>query len=175
MSKSKQDSFLALYEPVHSRFERFCRARVYGNGDYRDLMNDSLLVAFQKFEELQSKKAFLSFLFSICVRIVGSQSQKKREFLSDSDDSMNQRPDDQSNTQMEAEVHFLYSSMALLPDAQRECLLLFEVSGFKIKEIAIIQNASEDAVRQRLKRGREKLSQIVQFESIHQIGTESHE
>ena len=78
MSKKKQEQFLALYEPIHDRFERFCRARVYGDMDYRDLMNDTLLVAFDKFETLKSKDAFLSFLFSISVRIIGNYHQKKK-------------------------------------------------------------------------------------------------
>ena len=26
-----QNKFLTLYEPVHDKFDRFCRARVYGN------------------------------------------------------------------------------------------------------------------------------------------------
>ena len=60
----QQEKFLRLYEPIHDRFERFCRARVYGDMEFRDLMNETLLVAFEKFDTLKSKDAFLSFLFS---------------------------------------------------------------------------------------------------------------
>ena len=66
MSKNKQIAFLNLYEPIHANFERFCRARVYGNMDYKDLINETLLVAFNKFETLKEDKAFLSFLL-FCV------------------------------------------------------------------------------------------------------------
>ena len=62
MSKAKQQEFLDLYEPIHDRFERFCKARVYGNMEFQDLVNETLLVAFDKFETLKSKKAFLGFL-----------------------------------------------------------------------------------------------------------------
>ena len=79
MTKTKQEQFLTLYEPVHDRFERFCRARVFGDMDYRDLMNETLLVAFSKFDSLRSEDAFLSFLFGIGVRIIGNHHQKKRE------------------------------------------------------------------------------------------------
>ena len=73
MRESKQQqNFLKLYEPVHDRFERFCRARVFGNMEYQDLMNDTLLVAFQKFDTLKSEKAFLSFLIGISVRILAN-------------------------------------------------------------------------------------------------------
>ena len=37
MKESKQGYFLKLYKPIHDRFERFCRARVYGDMEFRDL------------------------------------------------------------------------------------------------------------------------------------------
>lgn len=76
---TKQEEFLALYEPVHERFERFCRARVYGNLDYRDLMNDTLIVAYTKIDELKSNDAFVYFLFGIAVRILSNNKRKKHE------------------------------------------------------------------------------------------------
>ena len=79
MSKKKQEQFLELYEPIHDRFERFCRARVYGNMDFRDLINETLLIAFEKFETLKSSDAFLSFLFGISVRILANKNRKNKE------------------------------------------------------------------------------------------------
>ena len=165
---SKQEEFLALYEPVHERFERFCRARVYGNMEYRDLMNESLLVAFEKYDTLRSKDAFLSFLFGISVRVLSNHHKKKKElrFTGTEDGFV---PDQNDGT--DPDIHFLYQGLAMLNDAQRECLLLFEISGFNIKEIAEIQSVSEDAVKQRLKRGRDRLRKILTFESTHKTGT----
>jgi RNA polymerase sigma-70 factor (ECF subfamily) len=62
---TKQEEFLSLYKPVHERFERFCRARVYGKMDFHDLINETLLVAYEKMERLKSKDAFIYFLFGI--------------------------------------------------------------------------------------------------------------
>lgn len=170
MKKNKQDTFLNLYEPVHERFERFCRARVYGNMEYRDLMNETLLVAFEKFETLRSKEAFLSFLFGISVRILSNNHQKKKEvhLTSEHSDKLNSR----ATQAADPDIDFLYQALSTLKDDQRECLILFEITGFNIKEIAEIQAVSESAVKQRLKRGRERLTQIMTFESDHKIGTE---
>ena len=38
MKESKQDYFLKLYKPIHDRFERFCRARVYGGMEFRGVL-----------------------------------------------------------------------------------------------------------------------------------------
>ena len=77
--RKKQKEFLELYEPIHDDFERFCRARVYGDMDFRDLMNETLLRAYQKFEELRSKEAFFSYLLSISVRILANNKRKRKE------------------------------------------------------------------------------------------------
>jgi RNA polymerase sigma-70 factor (ECF subfamily) len=43
-----------------------------------------------------------------------------------------------------------------------ECIILFEISGFSIKEIMGIQNSSEAAVKKRLSRGRMQLLALMQ-------------
>lgn len=172
--KEKQEEFLKHYEPVHERFERFCRARVFGDLDFRDVMNDTLLIAYQKFDELQAKEAFASFLFGICVRVLGNKYQKKREQRLPENHSFHQLKDHGTSPTSSADVHYLYQAMKQLPEEQREALLLFEISGFSIREIAELQHASESAVKQRLKRGREKLAEWLTFDALEQQKTVEH-
>lgn len=160
MNNKKQKKFLSLYEPVHDRFERFCRARVFGQMDYRDLMNDTLVIAFQKFQTLKSEQAFLSFLFGISVRILSNQRRKRREVNYLDDPALLHARSD-SRTDSDAEVYLLHMALAKLPEAQKESIILFEITGFSIKEIATLHQVSEAAVRQRLVRGRKKLAQLL--------------
>lgn len=159
-----------MYEPVHNRFERFCRARAYGDMDFKDLMNETLLTAFQKFEELRSKEAFLSFLFSIAVRILANNHRKKKENSDAFEEKSKLYFDVNSNTETDVEVYLLHQALQLIPAEQRESLILFEIAGMSIIEIAVIQNTSESNVKQRLKRGREKLRTILCFESEFKRG-----
>jgi RNA polymerase sigma-70 factor (ECF subfamily) len=170
MIDKKQQEFLKLYEPIHDRFERFCRARVYGNMEFRDLINETLLVAFENFESLKSKDAFLSYLFGVSVRILSNNHRKKKENHLINEEETKWIPDESSNTQTDAEIHFLYEALAKLNNDQRESIILFEISGFSIKEIAKIQDASVSAVKLRLKRGRERLTEIMNFESSFKTG-----
>jgi len=174
MNKTKQAYFLELYKPNHDRFERFCRARVFGDMDYRDLINDTLLVAFDKFETLKSKDAFLSFLCGISVRIIGNYHQKKKATRFKKEDAIFSVHDNGTNPHDAADVHFLHVALAQLVDEQREAIILFEIAGFSIKEIVEIQAVSESAVKQRLKRGREKLVEILTYESSLKIGEVNH-
>ena len=172
--EDKQTEFLKLYKPIHERFERFCRARVFGDMDFRDVINDSLLIAFDKFDTLKSKDAFQSFLFSICVRVVGNHYQKKRETRVENENQFLHLADQSNDVQSAADIHYLYEALAKLPDEQRECIILFEISGFSIKEIMEIQQSSESAVKQRLKRGREKLVEILTYESASELKNVRH-
>jgi RNA polymerase sigma-70 factor (ECF subfamily) len=171
MIQSKQHRFLALYEPVHDRFERFCRARVYGEMEYTDLMNETLLVAFQKFDSVKENASFLSFLFSIAVRILANSNRKMKPERMGLNAEEQHVPSSES-TEHSLEVQLLHRALAELNDDQREALILFEISGFSIREVAEIQQASEAAVKQRLKRGRERLTQILSFESELKTGKE---
>lgn len=165
MSKTKQEEFLELYEPIHDRFERFCRARVYGKMEFRDLINETLLVAFDQFETLKSKKAFLSFLFTISIRILSKHHAKIQERSLTQNDNTTLIQDFSSKTEMDAEVHFLYEALSKLNSNERESIILFEISGFSIKEISKLQSSSVSAVKQRLKRGRKKLVEIMTFDA----------
>lgn len=160
MDEERRKSFMVLYEPVHSRFERFCKARVYGEMDFKDLMHDTVIVAFQKFESLKDPKSFLSFLFGIAIRILANNKRKKDKQISQLNSvRTNEFQVDQIG--IDHEIDFLYMGLNLLPENQRETIILFEIVGFSIKEIAELHQVGESAVKQRLSRGRTELKEIL--------------
>ncbi|MEM7163711.1 MAG: sigma-70 family RNA polymerase sigma factor [Bacteroidota bacterium] len=148
-----------LYQPIYSRFERFCRARVYGEMEHGDLMNETLLVAFEKFEDLKNEQAFLSFLCGISIRILSNSNRKKKP-LSGLDSHLNAASSG-ADTDQRTDIGILHEALSQLPTEQKESLILFEISGFPIKEIAEIQGVGESAVKQRLRRGRIRLAEIL--------------
>lgn len=155
---------MALYKPVHARFERFCKARVYGEMDFKDLMQETVIVAFEKFEGLRNKATFLHFLFGISTRILSNSSRKIKE--EQWSNSFENRSANVPEAEKQLEVEDLYKALGRLPDHQREALILFEISGFSIKEIAAIQEAGEDAVKKRLSRGRQELARLLSGQTV---------
>lgn len=152
---------MELYAPVHENFERFCRARVYGDIDYKDLMHDTIVIAYEKFHKLESPKAFLHFLFGICIRVLANTNKKQR-LLHIKDDAVSLNVEDRSTrADRNDDTQTLYQALSKLPEQQREALVLFEISGFSIVEIAGLQNAGVSAVKQRLARGRQALLEIL--------------
>ena len=164
MNQKKQQYFLDLYQPVHAGFERFCRARAYYDMPYEDLMNETLLIAFKKIDQLNNKDAFLSFLIGISTRVLANSKRKKKTATLINEVTINNYADPHKQIEQKFEVEFLHHALAQLPELQREALILFEITGFSIKEIAELQNSGLSAVKQRLSRGRVALASIVQTE-----------
>lgn len=161
MSKNKQQYFLALYQPIHNRFERFCRARAFYDMPYEDLMNETLLVAYKKFDQLKNEAAFLSFLIGISTRLLANSHRKKKATTVEDEFILTNYPDPERQVDRQFEVETLHKALAQLPDIQREALILFEITGFSIKEIMELQNSGQSAVKQRLARGRTALAEII--------------
>ena len=161
MANSKQAQFLKLYQPVHAQFERFCRARAFGDMPYQDLINDSLLIAFQKMDHLKSDKAFLSYLIGIAIRVLSNARRKLRPKSGVDELVFLNHADPASPIDQKFEVQMLHRALAQLPQLQREALILFEITGYSIKEIMEIQHSGLSAVKQRLARGRKNLTVIV--------------
>ena len=59
----------------------------------------------------------------------------------------------------------LYLALSTLPPKERSSITLFYLNGYNIKEIAAITEVSQDAVKQQLSRGREKLRAILKIEN----------
>lgn len=161
MNSKKQKHFLKLYQPVHARFEKFCRARAFGDFPYEDLVNESLLIAFKKMDEIKNEKAFLSYLIGISTRILANSKRKKKSINVDEPSIFTQYPDPNNFIEKQFEIELLYQSLAKLPELQQEAIILFEITGFSIKEIMKIQDSGESAVKQRLSRGRKELAKII--------------
>ena len=93
-----------------------------------------------------------------------SKQKKKTENFKTDHQFNNLKTDEDPNLSLD--VKLLYTMLNQLPDDQKECILLFEISGFSLKEIAAIQASSEGAIKQRLKRGREKLKELMEDVSL---------
>lgn len=148
---------MKLYEPVHGSFERFCKARSYGVCDFNDLMHDTLVIAFEQFDSLKSKDAFLSFLFSIANKVHANFRRKNKPLTFSDVKGMENTQDSSFSIDRTFRHDELYEALNSLAAEYRTCIILFEIAGFSLKETAEIQECTIDAVKKRLSRGRKML------------------
>ena len=162
MDFSKKERFMQAYAPVHGRFERYCKTRSYKELPFEDLMQDTLLIAFEKFDNLKSKDAFLHFLFGTAAKVLSNYRKKKKlEYVENFSTQYEHINTSSIEIEKQLEINCLYEQIENLDSITRECIILFEISGFSIKEIMVILNLGESAIKQRLSRGRKQL--IVQM------------
>ena len=80
------------------------------------------------------------------------------------------QPIDIGSAESSMKVQFLHWCLSHLPDTQKEALVLYEIVGFSVREIAISLTVSEENVKKRLSRGRKKLKEIVTAAMQHEKG-----
>ncbi len=149
------------YERIHVGFVKYCKAKSYGIIDYEDLHSETITRAFDGFDKLKNKTAFPAYFYGIAKNIIKNELRKrttinKYEIYKIDEDQLAQ-----NYAEERFEIEILYKALSQLPENQKEAIILFEITGYSIKEIAVIQNSGESAVKQRLKRGRERLSEIL--------------
>jgi RNA polymerase sigma-70 factor (ECF subfamily) len=166
---TKKKRFMELYEPVHGSFERFCKARSFGVCDFNDLMHDTLVIAFEQFDSLTHRAAFLAFLFGIANK-VHANFRRKHKPVSFSDMKGVENTQDQSfSIDKKFQHDELYAALNKLTSEYRTCIILFEIAGFSLKETAEIQECTVEAVKQRLSRGRKMLKEVLSEKTTNTI------
>ncbi len=162
----KQKAFMLLYDDVHEAFARYCSAKSYGIIDAKELASETIMRAYSSFEKLRNKEAFLGFLFGITSNIIKNTLRKKNIFNDYNETKLASIPQEGLDPTEKLDIEILYEALSKLPTKQKDALVLFEISGFSIKEIMQIQDTGESAVKQRLKRGRENLAELFKNDEL---------
>lgn len=152
---------MKLLTPNSDKLSRYCIAIARNREDARDLMSETVLKAYQSFERVSKPDSFVYYLFSIARRINFRQQWKKRIFGNWDEKLFENIQQHETTPETNVDIQILYNTLAKLPAKQSEAVVLFEISGFSIEEIAKIQGSTQSAVKSRLKRGREKLSELI--------------
>ena len=160
-TRIRQEEFLALVEPVYRRLERFCRVMTRNNEEARDVLSETLLEAYRSFDSIRNRQAFLSFMFSIAGRVHKRRFRKSRFQGMYEEDRALQIQDTTRQPDVAADVALLHDAIRLLPEKQREAIVLFELLDMPLEEVRRIQGGTLSAVKVRLMRARQKLTAML--------------
>lgn len=153
---------LRLLQPHHDRSVRLARqlARTRHDGD--DIFQEAVLRALRGIDSLRDEGRFSAWFHAVLLSVHRSQARRGfwRRFLSlESERERGFDPPDPAGATDEERQRAERASRALatLPAVQREAVVLFEIEGYSIEEIAVRQQVSVPAVKSRLQRGRGRL------------------
>ena len=164
----RQQAFLRLVEPQLAALSRFCRSMCREEMDAQDLASETVLRAWQHFDRIESPTAFLSFLFTVAVREF--RRDRKRRSIWTAIGSLTEQEliDPRAAPDAASDVYHLHSALQKLPAKYREAIVLAEIVGMKLEEVAEIQASSLTAVKSRVSRGKRKLAKLL---GVDEFGT----
>jgi RNA polymerase sigma-70 factor (ECF subfamily) len=146
---------------------RFCRAISGNPHDAADLMNDTILAAFESLDKVKNVDAFKSYIFCIAANLNKMKFRKKKFRVEFNEKEHLHIADAGKNPEQLTDFGIIYNKILELPDKMSEALILFYISDLTIEDIQKLQGGTLSAVKQRLKRGREKL--LERLETPEQV------
>ena len=154
---------MTLLEPIHGRALATARRLSRSPADGDDLYQEAVLRAFEKLHTLRLESRFRSWFYATLLN--RHRTRQRRSFwrrLTPWEEVL-RRGDEPVGEHGEAWADRAQSAgrvaraLASLSVEQREAVVLFELDGYSIEEVAEMQRASVPAVKSRLVRGRERL------------------
>ena len=156
-----REGFIELVEREQEALRGFLLYLCCGDkAEADDLAQDTLVKAYLSSAGYREKGRFRSWLFKIAhntflnhkasCRTTESIEEARTLISSNSADASFEHQD-------------LYLALRTLPPKERSAITLFYLNGYNIKEIANITEASEDAVKKQLSRGRDQLKEKLKL------------
>ena len=156
-----REEFITHVEREQEALRGFLLALCCGKkDDADDLAQDALVKAYVSSAGYQDKGKFRSWLFKIAHNTFLNHKASCRTM-----ESIDEARTLLSNASAESsfEHQDLYLALRTLPPKERSSITLFYLNGYSIKEIAAITDTSEDAIKKKLSRGRDKLKERLKL------------
>lgn len=163
--------FDAMCVPLRPVLHRFCTRMTGSPCDAEDVLQDALVVAFYRLDELENAAAFRAWLFRIvhnkCIDLL--RTRRREPWLESAVE-----PEAPAADLAEAAIDRERAERALahiateLPPRERACIMLCDVLDWSLEETAQITESSVGAVKAALHRARTKLVAAERVATRHQ-------
>ena len=154
-----REQFIEIIKTEQEALRRFLLALCCGNRDEADdIAQDALVKAYLSL----SKYEGTTWLYRIAYNMFIDTNRCRRTMQPL--DAIEKREDSSFAADREFRYQALYIALEQLPLKERTAILLFYLKGYSTREIADIVNATEDAVKKQLSRGRDKLKTLLKDE-----------
>ncbi len=157
-----REQFISHVEATQKAFRRFLVALCCGDSQLAyDVAQESYIKAYLACDTFTNIEKFNAWIFKIGYTTFLNHKRPEKIF-EDYDSAKGIAADSAADAPFRYQA--LYSALEKLPGRERTSVLLFYMEGYQIKEIADIVEASTDAVKQYLSRGRKHLHEILKNE-----------
>jgi len=151
--------FWSLLEPIHPKAESFCRKLTGNKDDGDDLYQSSILKALRKIKTLKKIEAFSGWFFRIIINCHKNQVKTPlwKENIKKLTESQPLNPQDVYDAK-----RWLNMALRALSIEEKALVVLYEIDGWKIKELSDMFKKPEGTIKARLARSRRKMRDILE-------------
>ena len=168
LTEERNERFLSLYRTVQADCQRWAYSLAQNATDAEDILAQSVLTALRYIHQLKNDGAFKVWMFKIIANTYRlSLRANKRVPESIDPDLLHQHASGEEAWTERAElVRVLRQLLGRLAPEQRQALVLYEVHGLSIREVAGIMGKREPAVRVTLHRAKQRMAKLLEQAGI---------
>lgn len=154
-----REQFVQYVEGTEKAFRRFLDALCGGDSALADdVAQEAYIKAYLSCDSFNNPDKFKAWIFRIGYTTFLNHKRSEKIFA-DYDEARNAVSAETADSKLRYQD--LYLALRMIPDKERLSVLLYYMEGYSIKEIAEIEETSQDAVKQHLSRGRSHLHGIL--------------
>lgn len=155
-----REQYIAQATATQRALRRFLVALCCGDAQLADdLAQEALMRAYLAADTLADPDKFRPWVYRIAYRAFLNQRRAERP-TADIDEAASVATAEGADSAFRYQA--LYAALDRLPASERTALLLFYMEDYSVKEIASVVDASADAVKQHLSRGRNHLRMLLE-------------
>lgn len=146
-----------------------------GNADRADdLVQESIMKAWGNQAKFEAGTNMKAWLFTILRNGFYSHMRKWGRELQDSDGALTERLSSHPEQQGVLDMQDFKKALGLLPDDQREAIILIGASGFSYEEAAEVCGCAIGTVKSRVNRARSRLQELLGISGPGDYGPDSY-
>jgi RNA polymerase sigma-70 factor, ECF subfamily len=174
--EAARQAFLGRVGSLRPELHRYC-ARMVGSAiDGEDLVQETLATAYYKLSLMKQDVPLQAWLFKIahnkCIDFLRAR-RPHEEWIEDAFDGVAPVDDELERRQLLDDA-FRHILGALAP-AERACVVMKDVLGYELTEIAHILDTTVGGVKAALHRGRQKLRETTRQHAVPRQGSLEHQ
>jgi RNA polymerase sigma-70 factor (ECF subfamily) len=157
-----------LLGPIHAGATATARRLSRSRSDGDDLYQETVLRAFEKLHTLRDESRFRSWFYATLLSRHRSRSRRsfwKRQVPLEEAFAGEREPEGEDGARWQEQIEQARraaEALSALRAEQREVIVLFEIDGYTIEEVADMQHSTIPAVKSRLSRGRQRLRRFYE-------------
>lgn len=162
------ENFISTFMPLRKKLQSFARGMLLNDDDAEDAVQEAYLRIWKIRDTLVNHPNAQGFMMqtlkNICIdKIRAEKTNVSLDFINLSDSGTNPY----LHTEQSDSIHLVKQIIETLPELQKRILVMRDVEGYELSEIAQIIGSETTAVTMNLSRGRKKVRE--KFLSINKM------